>query len=181
MTIPTGGLTCFLDEHDDNKSMLVGGYYIPRRKLQDLDQKILAIKSQFDIPGRACVKWNLKDPACCEAREAIGSRVDEFREALFDGLSTLEVRLLMSLVWKGDSSYRAESWKWAFENVLQRLCIILDIKKSKKEALDIYPSLDVVFDWLPSSKKVDEYLGVYADAFYDGYHPCSIYMLVSAT
>jgi len=149
--------------------MLVGGYFIPRRMLRQLDETLARIKGEFGIPQRACVKWNLRDQACEEARASLGSRVDEFRSRLLGELNTLEIRILMALAWKGDPTYRAEAWKCSFEWILQRLCIILDRKQVEREKPDVYPFLDVVFDWLPSPGRVDEYLGVYANAFYNGY------------
>jgi len=102
VTIPPGGIVCFLDERDDKQSMLVGGYYIPRSALKLLDDGAAKVKSDFGISVQDPAKWNLRDPACERAREAIGPRVDEFRESMFKVLRPLGVRLVMSLVWKGD-------------------------------------------------------------------------------
>ena len=169
MTLPSGALVSFSDERDDKESMLVGGIYLPRARLMALDEAVSDVKEAYDIPDNVPVKWNLRDPVCARAKQAIGNRVDEFRKALFKRLRSLDVNLLMSLVWKGDPSYRVESWKWSFENILQRLCIILDRKKSEVKSKHDYPFLDVVFDWLPGSTAIDEYFEVYSQAYHDGY------------
>ena len=162
-------IVCFLDEHDDDKSMLVGGFYIPRSNLKDLDSLVFNIKEEFGLEHQHTVKWNLRDHACAEARKIIGDKNDRFRKALFQKLSELEVGLIVSQVWKGDPSNTSESWKWAFENVLQRLCI--EINSSPSDEPNEYPMLDVVFDWLPSQRtRIDEYFGVYDSAYYNGYH-----------
>ena len=115
------------------------------------------------------VKWNLKDQACEEARSIIGDKNDAFRKAIFKKLSELDVGLIASHVWKGDPSNTGESWKWAFENVLQKLCI--EPNRSSLDEPNQYPMLDVVFDWLPCHRTgIDEYFGVYDSAYYNGYH-----------
>jgi hypothetical protein len=169
MTVPAGSIVGFFDERDDRDSMLVGGYYLTRKGLRELDLVMKDIKSAYGLSEEVPVKWNLKDPVCAEAREAIGTKVDDFRGDLFGRLKALDLRVLMSLVWKGDPSYRTESWKWSFENILQRLCIILDRKKSELNKNHEYPFLDVSFDWLPNQKRVDEYFEVYSKAFHFGY------------
>lgn len=170
MPIPTGALACFLDERDDEASMLVGGFYLPRSNLRDLDRTVSQVKERYGIPKHAPVKWNLRDQACVDTRTALAGKVDDFRTDFFRELRDLDIRLLMSLVWKGDPSYRVEAWKWSFENILQRLCIILDHKKkSELRRQHDYPFLDVVFDWLPTRSKVDDYFRVYSEAYNHGY------------
>ncbi len=149
--------------------MLVGGFYVSRRELRQVDEAVAKAKQEFNLPLHAPVKWNLKDPACAEAKKVLGNRVDDFRSDLFGRVQGLDVRLLMSLVWKGDPSYRLEAWKWWFENILQRLCIILDRKKRELSGEHEYPFLDVVFDWLPGHTNIDGYFNVYSTAYHQGY------------
>jgi hypothetical protein len=169
MIIPPGSIVSFFDERDDDKSMLIGGFYVPRNKLADVDRVVGKIKESWGVPQHAPVKWNLKDSGYEEARKAIGDETDKFRSQLFAELRKLDIRLLMSFVWKGEKSYNVEAWKWSFENILQRLCIILDRKKAELGDKHDYPFLDVVFDWLPRAKKIDEYFEVYSVAYHKGY------------
>jgi hypothetical protein len=169
MSIPSGSIIGFFDERDDEVSMLVGGFYIPKLSMRVFDNTVGAVKKKYGVPLDEVVKWNLRDDACSVAHDAIGSRVEDFRADIFNLLNKFEIRILMSFVWKGSRHYRLESWKWAFVNILQRLCIILDRKKVELKSLHVYPFLDVVFDMLPSNRGIDEYFGVYSRAYYYGY------------
>ena len=80
MAAPTGSIVGFFDERDDRESMLVGGFYIARRGLRDLDLVMKEIKQAYGLSEQDPVKWNLKDPSCAAAREAISAKVDVFRE-----------------------------------------------------------------------------------------------------
>jgi hypothetical protein len=171
--IPQGALACFLDERDFSQiqAMLVGGYYLPKQLLQSLDSGIASIKQEYGLEPGDVVKWNFRDGSCKRARQVIGDRVDSFRDAVFSLCHDLDIRLLMSMVWKGDASYTPESWQWGFENILQRLCIVVDRKRRRGELAQggEYPFLDVVFDWLPNQGKVDEYFRVFSGAYHNGY------------
>jgi len=169
MAIPEGPLVCFLDEHDDAKSMLVGGFFLPRSRLHDLDETVHDLKEKYGVPEGQPVKWNLKDNSCAAAKRAIGRQVDQFRTDMFQSFQALDLRLLMSHVWKGAPSNRNDAWKWSFTNILQRLCIILDRKRAELSAPHGYPLLDVVFDWPPSNKGIDKYFRVYDRAYREGY------------
>jgi len=66
MTVPTGSIVGFFDERDDRDSMLIGGFYIARKGLRDLDLAVKGIKQAYGLSEQDPVKWNLRDPVCGE-------------------------------------------------------------------------------------------------------------------
>ena len=169
-SIPAGSVACFLDEQDRPRSLLVAGYYIPKARLVDLDSAVGEVKKRFGLAWDAPVKWNLRDSGYEEAYQLLRGRVDEFRESMLSLTHQLDIRILGSLVWTGDPKKTAEPWEWAFANILQRLCIIMDRKsRTERNWQSDYPRLDVVFDCLPRRDRQDEYFQVYRRAYVRGY------------
>lgn len=174
MSIPSGPLTCFLDETSDGlgRYMLLGGYFLPRTQLKDLDHALFELKNHFGLSPRDPIKWNLEDKGYEKAKKAIvdAKRYDEFRTVFLELVSSLDIRLLMAFDWKSSPSEGPRSWRRAFKWVLQRLAIVLDRKSGELKELDEYPLLDVVCDGFPDSRgSVDTYYNVYAQAFYEGF------------
>lgn len=50
MSALKGSLICFLDEHDSPDSMIVGGYYIPKWFLVEIDNHMIKIKKKGSSP-----------------------------------------------------------------------------------------------------------------------------------
>lgn len=170
MTIPKGSLVCFLDEHDSPESMIVGGYYVPKRFLPEIDDHMISVKKNFNLTESDPIKWNLRDNACQNAGKLIKEKkVDDLRLQVFSIINKVPIKIIMSQVWKGKPENLEEAWKWAFIDVLQRLSIDLDRKKAELNTLDYYPFLDVVFDWFPGKDKLDNYFNVYQQAYFNGY------------
>lgn len=163
-------LVCFLDEHDEKAGLLVGGYVLGKSLLRELDTEIGRVKSRFGLRETDPVKWNLRDVGYETARKTLEKRVTAFRRAMFEITKKIPLSLIMSWVWKGDPLYTEEAWKWSFANVLQRLCYLGERLAETGKPCD-YPSLDVVFDWLPVQKRTrhDECFDVYRQAYYEGY------------
>jgi len=170
MPIPEGSLACFLDERDSEKSIVVGGFFVSKKHLLELDKYIVSVKKEFDLDEGDAIKWNLKDSHCDKARKLIEqNRVNELRIKMLSITDKIPLRIIMSYIWKGKPENLEDAWKWGFINILQRLSIIMDRKRSKEEGVDLYPALDVVFDWFPGKKKLDFYFGVYHQAFMKGF------------
>lgn len=161
-------LVCFLDDHYEEVATLIGGCVVPKVGLARSDTETGKVKSMFGLPEIDPVKWNLGDKGYEITRRKVGNRVDQLRHEMFKISKKVHISLIMSWVWKGDRSYAEESWKWSFTNILQRLCSTVD-QLEKTDDLDYYPALDVVFDWPPRQKKLDEYWDVYQQAYYNGY------------
>lgn len=165
----TKSLVCFLDEHYSEEATLIGGYIVSKLELVNLDAEIAKVKSMFGLSEIDPIKWNLLDDKNYRITKGkVCNRVDDLRHEMFKIAKRVPLSIIMSRVWKGDPSYTEESWKWSFANILQRLCITLD-QLRKTGDLNYYPALDVVFDWLPRQKKLDEYFDVYQEAYYQGY------------
>lgn len=168
--IPEGSLVCFLDEHDIQNGMVVGGYYMPKKYLLDLDQFMISSKRMFGLRAEDTIKWNLKDKDCENLRvKRLLDRSNDLRNQIFSIIDKIPIRIIMSLAWKGKPENREESWKWAFINIMQRISIILDRKRKLEKTEDIYPYLDVVFDWFPGGKQIEFYFEVYHNAYSKGY------------
>jgi len=136
-TRPSGGTVAFLDEQDDAEYMLVGGYYISRSRLYDLDKMMKEIKEGFGLDEGDCIKWNIRDPVCRTAYEKLRCKDwpdvnNRLRRHVLSLAIKLDMRLLMSFLWKGSPSRTLEPWKDCFAYVLQRLSIVLDRKETKR-------------------------------------------------
>ncbi len=169
MSTLSESIICFLDEYDLDYGMLVGGYYIPRSMLRKLDLSVARIKKKYQLDLSDVIKYNYMDKECEKLRD-LREKIPELRSDIFKLPKDLNMTLIMSFVWKGSKEYRAESWKWSFTNILQRLSFDLEQNYNLLKEKDDYPYLDTVFDWLPDSKiKIMEYLNVYQKAYYEGY------------
>ena len=170
MQIPKGSLVCFLDERDSPDSMIVGGYYIPKKDLEAIDDHMIKVKHKFNLTESDPIKWNLKDNACLNARKLIrDKKVDDLRLRVFSIIEKIPVIIIMSQVWKGKPENLEDAWKWAFIDILQRLSIDIERKQAELKSLDYYPFLDIVFDWFPGGDKLDNYFNVYQQAYFNGY------------
>ena len=183
MPVP-GRLVCFLDERDFTKendgmeAMLVGGYILSKSKMAELDQYVAETKRRHHLAVTDEIKWGMRGPRLIEVKKKLDAKgIASLRSNMLRAGDKIPIQIIMSFVWKGDKGYTVEAWKWAFTNILQRLCIDLDRKRQKCE-LEYpkdYPFLDVVFDWLPGTKpgtekKLEEYFGVYQEAYRRGYN-----------
>ena len=169
-TDPKGSLVCFLDERDSPKSLVVGGFYLSKKHLADLDNYMIAVKEGFKLAPQDTIKWNLQDKACAKASRLIEERkVNDLRKQVFSITDKIPIRVIMALVWKGKPENVEDSWRWGFIDVLQRLSLTLDRKARSSEDFDFYPKLDVVFDWFPGKKRLDFYFDVYQNAFLEGF------------
>jgi len=168
--IPAGSIVCFLDEQVRPRGLVVAGYYVPKARLADLDRQVIQVKKDFGLPWHAPVKWNLKDRGYDDVLQMLRGRVEEFREGMLSLVQRLDIRVVACHVWTGALKETAEPWEWAFANVLQRLCIIMDRKsRCERNLQSAYRRLDVVFDCLPRRDRQDEYFQVYRKAYVEGY------------
>jgi len=157
---------CFLDEKDLSDAMLVGGFYLPRSKLEELDEKICEIKLKHNLKLSDEIKYNLLD---CEKANYLKKIKPDLWNDIFLLPEILNMTIIMSFVWKGSSDHQVDSWRWAFSNILQRISIDLEKGHGSLSKNKNYPYFELVFDWLPSNKRIMDYLGMYCEAYYNGY------------
>jgi hypothetical protein len=172
MPEPRGSFICFFDEkYLRNISIIMGGFLLSKAKLFELDHAIARAKNSLGLDETDPIKWNMDDSNCLDSLRKMGGRerIPDLRRRLLAIAHTLPIRLLMSFLWIGDDSNQVAAWKWAFDNILQRLCIILDRKSHELQHLNNYPFMDVVFDNIPGRNKVKPYFDVYRDAYVKGY------------
>lgn len=132
---------------------------------------MVSIKHDYGLRDEDTIKWNLKDEDCQNPRiHKLLNHTNEIRTDIFSIIDKVPIRLIMSLAWKGKPKYRENAWKWAFMNIMQRICIILERKKMTEKKNDIYPYLDVVFDLFPGGKPSEFYFEVYQNAYSRGYN-----------
>jgi hypothetical protein len=162
-------MVAFLTERESRDLVLVGGYYMPRRLLKDLDDAVVGVKKKLGIPPEEPVRW---DPRHTEARAAYGAAggaVEELRARFIEAVKPLRLRMLVSAVWKKEPGYRNTDWQWAFEAVLQRLSLELNKRRGDLRGPHDYPFLDVVLERLANRKRTDDFLNAYAAAYRNGY------------
>jgi hypothetical protein len=171
MPDPEGSFICFFDEKFPQAiNILVGGFLIPKARLFELDSAIVDVKRSVGLDETDPIKWYMGHPNCSESLRKMGpERVPELKRKMFEIVCNLPIKILMSFLWIGNPSNQVEAWKWAFNNILQRLSIILDRKRRELERLSNYPFMDVVFDNLPNRGKLKQYFDVYRDAYINGF------------
>jgi hypothetical protein len=159
----------FADEQDTRDSMLFGGVLVHRQKLADLDDGIAKIKESVGLAERNPIKWSPSDSDAYAAQRNLShENRRDLRERVLSLLEKIEATSFFSLVWKFDKGFTADAYKWAFQNVLQRLIITVE-RKAKATKVIWYPGLDVVVDWFPQPSRRREFLSIYDDAYHDGY------------
>lgn len=165
----SGSFICFFDEKFiKEKSIVVGGFLISKNDLQELDRLVINIKESMSLEETDPVKWNMSK--CPISLRKIGNdRVLELRRKMISLANQLPIKIIMSHVWMGSSTNKTRAWKWAFDNILQRLSIILDQKRNEINNLDHYPFMDVVFDWFPGRAKLNNFFDVYQNAYINGF------------
>lgn len=166
-----GSLSCFFDEKTPlRESMIVGGFLIPKIALLALDHSVIQVKNSLGLEETDPIKWNMHHSKCSQSlRKLSREQIPVLRERMVSLASNLPIQIIMSHVWMGTLGNQMDAWKWSFDNILQRLSIILDRKREELEDLQNYPFLDVVFDWLPGRGHLKFYFDVYRDAYVHGF------------
>ncbi len=148
--------------------MIVGGFLVAKSDLSLLDDAVVRVKSSFGLDETDPIKWDMSK--CPESQRKLGpGRTPQLRHAMAAIPNAVPIEIIMSHVWMGAPSNKVSAWKWSFENILQRLCIILDRKVAELEHLSNYPFMDIVFDWLPARGPLKGYFDVYRDAYVRGF------------
>jgi hypothetical protein len=160
----------FADEQAPTNSLLFGGYLMHRQDLDILDDSVAAAKHAVGLPDDAPLKSSPpSDNSAYQAQRSLdpGKR-GVLRGHMMEVLSKLNAICFFSMIWKYRAKDTTQTYKWAFENVIQRLAITLD-RESQQETLQPYPGLDVVIDWFPEPQRRDEYFSVYNTAYHHGF------------
>jgi len=150
--------------------MVVGGFLIPKAELPVLDDAVIRVKESLGLKETDPIKWNMYHRKCSSSLRKLGRlRIPDLRERMVSLADELSIQIIMSHVWMGTPAKAVSAWKWSFENILQRLCIILDRKREELNNLENYPFMDVIFDWLPGRGPLKYYFDVYRDAYVYGF------------
>jgi hypothetical protein len=68
-----GSLACFFDEKIlRGKSMLVGGFMIPKAELFHLDRSIIQVKESLGLHETDPIKWNMGHRKCTASLRKLG-------------------------------------------------------------------------------------------------------------
>jgi len=148
--------------------MIVGGFLIRKDELPNLDKSVIQVKESLGLKETDPVKWDMG--RCHKTLEKLGeSKIPDLRKRMISLADELTIQIIMSHVWMGDPRNKLSAWRWSFENILQRICIILDRKREELENLKNYPFMDIVFDWLPARGPLRHYFDAYRDAYISGF------------
>jgi len=160
----------FADEQAPTHSLLFGGYLMHRQDLHILDDSVAAAKHAVGLPDDAPLKSSPpSDNSAYQAQRSLDpDKRGVLRGHMLEVLSKLNAICFFSMIWKYRAKDTTQTYKWAFENVIQRLAITLD-REFQQETLQPYPGLDVVIDWFPEPQRRDEYFSVYNTAYHHGF------------
>lgn len=166
-----GSFIGFFDEkYIQDTGTLVGGFLLSKSRLFDFDKAMVDAKNSLGLDETDPIKWNMYDKDCRPTLKKIGrEKIPSLQKQVFSVATKIPMRIMMSFVWIGSPDYTRESWKWSFDNILQRLSIILKNKRSELASLRNYPFMDVVFDMIPGRGPQAFYFDVYRDAYVRGY------------
>jgi len=166
-----GSFIGFFDEkYIRNIGTLVGGFLLSKSRLFEFDKAIVDEKKSMGLEETDPIKWKMDDPKCSLSLTKIGAEnVPLLKKRIIFVANKVPIKVLMSFVWMGSTDNTIQSWKWSFDNILQRLSIILKNKRSELAALANYPFMDVVFDMIPGRGPSTFYFDVYRDAYVCGY------------
>jgi hypothetical protein len=166
-----GSFVGFFDEkYIRNVGTLVGGFLLSKSKLFDFDKAMVDAKDSMGLEETDPMKWNMYDKDCRHTIKKIGrEKIPTLKKQVLSVTTKIPMRIMMSFVWMGSTDYTRESWKWSFDNILQRLSIILKNKRKELASLTNYPFMDIVFDMIPGRGPSTYYFDVYRDAYVRGY------------
>lgn len=159
----------FADEQDSRESLLFGGFLVHREQLSLLDEAVARAKTDVGLPPHASIKASPPDtPSYAAQRGLSPERREVLRQAVLAILSRIDALCFFSMVWKYDPTVSPDAYKWAFDNVLQRL--VITVQRHTRGLGGVwYPALDVVVDWFPNPSRCKEYFGKYHKAYHEGY------------
>lgn len=163
-----------IDGNDVHPDIFVyGGYFIEQTRLSEFQARIVEAKERHGLSWHAPVKWNMRDATLHKfydndhllnenVYKTAFSKSNELRRDLLSLLVEFDAVVMVSA--RYDISYKEEDiptyFGWAFENLLQRMGLMVQSRYPNKD----YPGIQVVADWPSTSlekRMFDVYLGGY--------------------
>ena len=149
-----------------------GGYFLLVNRLGSFLDCITRVKGRYGLEPDDPVKWNLKDTRLKEAYETRGKKnlwnqlieVSEDIRAELANLLKKHDAIVMACALERLSEYtdRRDCYRWALENLLQRVGLML-----KQEDNYSCPSVIIIMDW-PQKGQEKGLFDIYTAGYYHG-------------
>jgi hypothetical protein len=149
-----------------------GGYFLALNSLGSLLDRIARVKGEYGLEPDDPVKWNLKDSSLKKAYEVRNKgelwnqliKVSDDIRAELVGLLEEHEAIVMACALERLSEYtdQQDCYRWALENLLQRVGLVL-----KQEGSLSCPSVIVIMDW-PQRKQDKGLFDIYAAGYHYG-------------
>jgi len=144
-----------------------GGFFLERARSRDLQQRIAEVKDAYGLKPWHPVKWNLKDLKKhyrkhneAEIYERVMEASDDIRSAMLNLLPEFEAVVMACGLYRlSDSTENVDCYRWAFENLLQRVGLMARDRGTQ--------GVTIVADW-PQGGVGKHLFDIYSAGYYHG-------------
>lgn len=175
-TISNKNMFFFIDNSEFKRNIfgtnfdyfVMGGFLCSSEDAKTLEKEIKEIKNKFGLSEEMPIKWNIRDLEKEYKRlnqlkfNELLKKSDEIRLLLINSISKTDSEIIMSATRAYNREWRKDACHWAFENILQRLGLILQVQDNHQ---NIYPKISVYMDWPDSNDK--SFFDTYSNAYYN--------------
>jgi len=160
------------DDSNQPDIYVFGGFFVEQARLHDLLERIANVKAEHGLRSWHPVKWNLKDlkrhykkQGELETYDRLMKVSDQIRRAMLKLVSEFEmVAMACGLYRLSDTTKNVDCYRWAFENLLQRVGLMARDRGTREWA---DASVMIVADW-PQKGVGKNLFDIYAAGYHHG-------------